>query len=172
MKTGQELGRNWAGTVGKFGCGNTNDRGLQLLEFACSKDHAIANTLYPHKRSRITTWHSPDWKTHNQINYVLTPQLFMSSINKPKTRTGADVGTDHDVVMKTINLRLQKNWKTKNPKIRFDVEKLQDPTHLKATIRGRFTALNFMKPNINNTVNSIWRQQWVPNDVSKLCDQR
>ena len=50
--------------------------------------------------------------------------------------------------MMTINLRLQKNLKNKNPKIRFDIEKLQDPnitTHLKATIRGRFAALNFLK---------------------------
>ncbi|KAI0238502.1 hypothetical protein LSAT2_010801 [Lamellibrachia satsuma] len=67
-------------------------------------------------------------------------------------------GTDHDLVMMTINLRLQKNWNDKNPRIRFDTEKLQDPniaTHLKATIGGRFAALNFLEPDINNTANSI-----------------
>ena len=154
----------------------------------------ITNTLYPHKRSRKTTWHSPDGKTHNQIDYILTPQRFKSSINKPKTRTfpGTDVGSDHDLVMMTINLRLQKNQKNKNPQIRSDIEKLQDPniaTHFIATIGGRFTALNFLEPNINNLVNSVGtamrdtakevlskskikHQPWVSNDVLKLCDQR
>ena len=126
---------DWAGTVGKFGCVNTKDKGLRLLEFECSKDLTIANTLYPHKRSWRTTWHSPDGNTQNQIDYILTPQRFKSTINKPETRTFpcADVGSDHDLVMMTINL---KNRKDKNPRIRFDTEKLQDPNiakHLKAT---------------------------------------
>ena len=137
-----------------------NNRGLRLLEFAYCKDLTIANTLYPHKRSKRTTWHSPDGKTHNKIDYILTPQRFKSSINKPKTRTfpGADVGSDHDLVMMTVNLRLQKNRKNKNPRIRFDIEKLHDPniaTHFKATIGGRFAVLNFLEPDINNPVNSI-----------------
>ena len=94
--------------------------------------------------------------------------------------------------MMTINLRLQKNRKSKNPRKRFDIEKLQDPniaTHFKATIGGRFAVLNFLEPNINNLVNTVGtamrdtakevlgkpkikRQPWVSNDVLKLCDQR
>ena len=131
-------------------------------------------------------------KTPNQIDYTLTPQRFKSSVNKPKTRTfpGTDVGSDHDLVIMTKNLRLQKNQKNKNPQIRFDIEKLQDPntaTHFKATIGGRFAPLNFLEPNINNLINSFGtampdtdkevlgkprmkRQPWVSNDVPKLCD--
>ena len=84
-----------------------------------------------------------------------------TSIIKSKTRPfpGADVGSDHDLVMMTINLRLQKNRKkNKNPRIKFDIEKLQDPNiakHFKATIGGRFAVLNFLEPNINNLVNSV-----------------
>ena len=131
-------------------------------------------------------------KTHNQIDYTLTPHRIKCSINKPKTRTfpGADVGSDHDLVMMTKNLRLQKNQKNKNPQIRFDIEKLQDPniaTHFNATIGGRFAPLNFLEPNVNNLINSFgtampdtdkevlgkpWMklQSWVSNDVLKLCD--
>ena len=192
-KIGENAYEDWAGTVGKFGCGNTTDKGLRLLEFACNKDLSIANTLYSHKRTR-RTWHSPDGKTRNQIDYILTPQSFKSSINKPKTRTfpGADVGSDHDLLMMTINLRLQKNRKNKNPRIRFNKEKLQDPniaTHFKATIGGRFAVFNFLELNINNLVNSvstamsdttkevlgkpnIKHHPWVSNDALKLCDQR
>ena len=31
------------------------------------------NTLGPHKPSRRWTWHSPNGKTHNQIDYCITP---------------------------------------------------------------------------------------------------
>ena len=50
-KIGEDAYEGWAGTVSKFRCGNTNDMGLRILEFACSEDLTIANTLYSHKRS-------------------------------------------------------------------------------------------------------------------------
>ena len=58
-KIGKDAYENWAGTVGRFGTGETNDRGLRLLEFASSHRLTITNTLYPHKISRRTTWHAP-----------------------------------------------------------------------------------------------------------------
>ena len=88
--------------------------------------------------------------------------------------------------MMTINRMVQMNRKNKKPRIIFDKEKLQDPniaTHiLKQQIGGRFAALNFLEPDINNLVNSIGtamrdtakevlgkpkikRQPWVPEDV-------
>ncbi|XP_065068153.1 craniofacial development protein 2-like [Rhopilema esculentum] len=35
-KIGADAFANWKGTIGRFGLGETNDRGLQLLEFASS----------------------------------------------------------------------------------------------------------------------------------------
>ena len=61
----------------------------------------LANTLGIHKSSRIATWHSPDGKTHNQIDYILMKRRFKSGINVAKTRVynKADIGSDHDLVM-------------------------------------------------------------------------
>ena len=93
--------------------------------------------------------------------------------------------------MMTINLRGAEESKNKNPRIRFDIEKLQDPTiatHFKTTIGERFAVLNFLEPNINNLVNSVGtairdtaeevlgkpkikHQPWVSNDVLKLCEE-
>lgn len=71
---------------------------------------ALANTLGEHKTSRCTTWHSPDGKTHNQIDYILVPNIFKSGINRAKTRTfpGADVGSDHDLVLLNFKVKLRK----------------------------------------------------------------
>lgn len=69
-KVGPDAYNQWAGTVGRFGAGETNDRGLRLLEFASRHKLTLANTLFPHKSS-LRTWHAPNGKTHNQIDYIL-----------------------------------------------------------------------------------------------------
>ena len=51
---------------------------------------------------------------------------------------------DHDMVMMTFQTRLKNSRKPTKPKIRFDLEKLNDPTVLstfQATIGGRFAPL-------------------------------
>ena len=63
-------------------------RGLRHLEFASTHKRSLANTLvHPRKLSRRTTWHSPNGKIHYQIDYILVPRRFKSSINKANTRT-------------------------------------------------------------------------------------
>ena len=193
-KVGPDAYENWAGTVGQYGTGDTNDRGLRLLEFASSQRLTIGNTLYPHKLSRRTTWHAPNGKTHNQIDFILTPRRFKSSINRAKTRTypGADIGSDHDLVLLIMKVRLKKKFQAANPRIKFDLEKLKDPEVnevFQAQLGGRFAALNLLDSDINDLTNSFneavretaeevlgrqrkKHQPWISNDILDLCDKR
>ena len=192
-KVGPDAYDQWAGTVGRFGTGETNDRGLRLLEFASSHKLTLANTLFPHKTSRRTTWHAPNNETHNQIDFILAPQRYKSSINKAKTRTypGADVGSDHDMVLMTLKLKLKKNLKQNTPRIRFNVDKLRDPLiaeEFEANVGGRFAALN-LEGDINDLTDHIKtalqesaeevlgrrrkkNKPWVTDDILDLCDKR
>ena len=86
-KVGLDAYQQWAGTVGRFCIGKTNDRGLRLLEFASSHKLTLPNTLHPHKLSRITTWHAPNGLVHNQIDYILTPRSSRASIKPRPERT-------------------------------------------------------------------------------------
>lgn len=52
-KVGPDAFQQWAGTVGKFGLGET--RIIRLLEFVQSQRLTLANTLRPHKKSRHDT---------------------------------------------------------------------------------------------------------------------
>ena len=152
-KIGTDAYQDWAGTVGKFGLEETNERGLRLLEFAKYYDmilantlhhykysrritwHApngedknqllefaryydmiLANTLHNHKASRRITWHAPNGEDKNQIDFILSPKRYASSIIRNKTRSfpGADVGSDHDLVMMTMRLKLRRLNKQQN----------------------------------------------------------
>ena len=193
-KVGPDAYQNWAGTAGRFGLGETNDRGLRLLEFARSHHLTLANTLHPHKLSRTATWHSPNGQTHNQIDFILVPQRFKSSVNKANTRTfpGADIGSDHDLVLSTIKLKLKAKRQPKSPRIRFDLDKLKDPEVaevFQAQVGGKFAALNLLDSDVDTLANNINDvllttaeevlgkqrkkiQPWVTNEVLDLCDKR
>ena len=71
---------------------------------------------------------------------------FRSGIKTARTRTfpGADVGSDHDMVMMTLQTRLKNSREPTRPRIRVDLEKLNDPTVMSAfqvTKGGRFAPL-------------------------------
>ena len=52
---------------------------------------------------------------------------FRSGVNIHRTRSfpGADIGSDHDLVMMTFQVRLKKTRKPNQPRLRFDLEKLR-----------------------------------------------
>ena len=57
--------------------------------------------------------------------------------------TGADIGSDRDLVLKTIKLKLKTKHFTKSPGIRFYLEKLKDPKIaevFQAKVGGKFAA--------------------------------
>ena len=102
--------------VRRFGIGNINEIGQRLLEFAERHQLVIANTLHPHKNSRITTFHSPNGLVHNQIDYILTPQRFKLSIIRSSTitYTGTDINSNHDLIMCNLKLKLRSNKSKKS----------------------------------------------------------
>ena len=175
----------------------TNDRGLKLLDFATYNNLVLANTLGNHKPSRSWTWHSPDGTHHNQTDYILVKKRFLSDIKTARTRTfpGADVGSDHDMVMMTFQTRLKNSRKPTEPRVMFDLEKLNDPTVMsafQATIGGRFAPLpalvdedadldsrvtHFNKAVTDTAAEPLGKQcrkrkPRVTSEILDLCDQR
>lgn len=58
--------------MGKHGYGVCNERGERLLSYAYQHKLSIMNTFFKKKESRRWTWLSPDQKTKNEIDYILT----------------------------------------------------------------------------------------------------
>ena len=122
---------------------------------------------------------------------------FQSSVHIAKTRScpGADIGSDHYLVMITSKLHLKKVSKQGHSRIRFDLEKLKVPAvaeTFKAMIGGKFAPLTLLDADDSNmddlvnkfnkavteTVNEILdkyghqKQIWVTPDIFHLCDKR
>ena len=84
---------------------------------------------------------------------------FDTGVNIARTRSfpGADIGSDHDLLMMTFRLRLKKTSKPKHTSLKFDLEKLKDPNVLEtfqAMIGGRFAPLTIMS-NADTDIDSM-----------------
>ena len=60
--------------VGKYTLGETNERGLRLLQFCSVNKYVLTNTIYKHKPNRRFTWISQDGKTKSQTDLIITGQ--------------------------------------------------------------------------------------------------
>ena len=76
-------------------------------------------------------------KHHNQIDYILVRKRFQPGVNVHRTRSfpGADIGSDHDLVMMIFQVHLKETKKPSQSRLRFDFEKLRNPD-----VAGRFQA--------------------------------
>ena len=120
-----------------------------------------------------------------------------TGVNIARTRSfpGADIGSDHDLLMTTFHIRLKRINKPKPTRIKFDTEKHKDPDvaeAFKATIDGKFAFLIILENKdidvnlLTNTFNKIvtdtaseilgkhrrTKKPWVTADILDLCDKR
>ena len=97
---------------GHHGLGETNDSGMRLLEFVTSHKLTLVDALFSQKISR-TTWHVPHGLTCSQTDIILAAMRFKSRINKAKVinHPGADISSDHNMVLMTLKINLKKNQK-------------------------------------------------------------
>ena len=83
----------------------------------------IANTLVQGHNRRLYTWTSPDGQHRNQIDSILCSQRWKSSIQSAKTRSGADYGSGHELLITKFRLKLKKVGKTPRP-FRYDLNQI------------------------------------------------
>ena len=88
--------------TGSFGLGQRNERGDALIEWTTSKDYKIMNTLFQKKIERRWTWRSPDGKTKNEIDYVVTDKPNM--ITDVRVINRINIGSDHRMLMSNTRL--------------------------------------------------------------------
>ena len=76
----------------KLGLGNRNDRGTRLVDFATYNNLKIANTFFKKRAKKRWTWRSPNDRTRNEIDYILTENL--KNMTDTSTINKVNVGSD------------------------------------------------------------------------------
>lgn len=184
--------------MGMCGSGQRNERGDRLLDFCSVNNLCITNTRFKQtKENRQWTWESPDGRTHNTIDYILVSRKLMSSVQSSRAFPSADCGSDHQLLMANIKLRLKAQKPMTRIK-RVDVGRLKDDTVLQAyqvkleeRLEERWQE---MSGKLTNDVEAMWervkssiqetskevlgfrkgqkQKEWLSPQTLKLMDQR
>ena len=134
--------------MGVHGMGEMNDNGVRFASFCLANELVIGSTLFELRDIHKYTWISPCGKYRNQIDHIAVNRKFRNSLLHVRSRRGADIGSDHQLVVSTLKLRL----KARRPKIdmppRYDIEKLRQQSSEKddyvLECRNRFAVLEML----------------------------
>lgn len=181
--------------VGDFGLGTSNERGDRFVQFCQEQDLIIMNTFFKLHPRRLYTWISnANRNVKNQIDYITVNRRFRNIIKSTKTYPGADVFSDHNLLVATVKLKMKRCVKKRHmPHI--DVRRLDDP-EIKALVQNEIqTKLNNVNErqqnediestwcNIKEAINSVTRDRlkssgpvklkpWMTNEILQQMDLR
>lgn len=105
----------------------SNDNGIKLIEFATEVDMKIMSTYFQRKEIHKGTWVSPDGKTCNQIDHVLTEKKYANIVKNVTSQRGADADSDHFMVRIFIKQEIPRCKENKNKRrSKYNIQELQN----------------------------------------------
>ena len=139
--------------------GVQNEAGKRLTEFCQESALLIANTLFQQYKRWLCMWTSPDGQHQSQIDYILCSQRWRNSIQSAKTRLGAEGGSDHELLIAKLKLKLKKIGKTTRP-ISYDLDQI--PYHYTVEVANRCKGLNLIEclKNYGQRLVTLYRRLW------------
>ena len=125
-KVGED-NRNYELVMGKHGLGAINDNGDRLLACCVFNNLVIGGTIFPHKKIHKATWVSPDGQKENQIDHFCISRKFRRSLEDVRVLRGADVVSDHHLLIAKVKIKLKKHRKENHGcRTKYQVNLLQD----------------------------------------------
>ena len=92
--------------MGKHSLAKRNERGERLIDFCCANNLFTTNTKFKQsKENRIWTWESSGGRYHNQIDYILVSERWVSSIKNSRLFPSADCWSEHQLILANIQLK-------------------------------------------------------------------
>jgi hypothetical protein len=132
--------------MGIHGLGEMNENGKTFSNFCASHNLVIGRTIFPYRKCHNVTWVSPDHTTINQIDHIAIGRKFKSSLTDMRNKHGADIGSDHHLVLAEFKLRILttgKNFESRRNAL--NVQKLKDKKkceEFKTELRNCFQVLS------------------------------
>ena len=176
--------------VGPYGLGNQNDRGKMLIEFCQRNKFVVTNTWFKRHKRRLYTWKKPGDGQRYQIDYILVKQRFRNSVKSAGTLNGADINSDHNLVVADISTRMKIIRRKTNIKVKWNLEKFRGNTdEITSVMENKFKNLllnnnlkeawNEVKKVLINTLeNKVGRMErpikkpWITNEMVRKMEER
>lgn len=102
--------RGYEEIMGQQGLGEMNENGERFTNLCATSNLVIGGSFFHHRRIHKAIWVSPTLRTENQIDHVCIGKKFRRSLQDVRVRRGADVASDHHLLVARIKLKLKRNW--------------------------------------------------------------
>ncbi|VDP02986.1 unnamed protein product [Schistosoma margrebowiei] len=107
--------------MGRHGLGQRNENGERFTNLCAFNKFVIGSTIFPHKCIHKATWTSPEHTTENQTDHIYINKKFQRTMEDVRRRRGADIASDHHLVVANLKLKLKKNWTNSNTKVQYSL---------------------------------------------------
>ena len=169
-----KIGQGNEECVGKFGYGERNERGEDLINFATAHNFKIMNTFFQKSKNKRWTWRSPNHETKNEIDFILIDRH--NIVKNVDVLNQVNVGSDH----RMVRCKIQINTKQERRKLffsrpeQFKIPEAAIPT-FQIELKNRFNILESLEDQSNdeNSLDTMNKNIIVPlKEVAKKFQSR
>ncbi|VDO57054.1 unnamed protein product [Schistosoma margrebowiei] len=147
--------------MGRHRLGERNENGERFANLRAFNKLVLGGTMFLQKRIHKATWISPDHTTENQIDRICINKKFRRTMEDVRIRRGADVASDHHLIVANLKLKLEKNWTSGQTALqRFNTAFLRDTDKLnefKMALNNRFQALQDLLKEEETSMEDKWK---------------
>ncbi|KAM9354978.1 androglobin-like [Pholidichthys leucotaenia] len=146
--------------MGTHGLGQMSENGERFADLCTLNQLVIGGSIFPRRHIHKATWRSPDHAIENQIDHTCISRKFRRSCQDVHVTRGADISSDHYLLLTSVRLWLKRLHNSGNTQTRYNVELMRNKDEQAAfqiSLANRFQPLQELTEDSETDIETQWQ---------------